>query len=297
MRTTSCMATLALRMRVSMSAIGSVIVNELAPSPAGLRDARHLAGVDHLAQTDATEPELPVHGPRPSAAPAARVGAYPVLRLARRLLDQCLLRQLSSALPSERKTESGQEGPALGVRACRSDDGDIHSPRDVDLVVIDLGEDQLLVHAERVVAATVERGGRQATEVTHPRDRQADQPVEELPHPVASQRHLGADRVALAQLEPGDRALRLGDERLLARDDREISDRALEERGLADGPADSHVDHDLLEPRNLHDVAEPELVTQARPDLVVVALLEPGPRDHGRHQISAPHLRQMRTLA
>src|SRR5436190_24108490 len=117
MRTTSCMATLALRIRVSMSAIGSVIVNELAPSPAGLRDARHLAGVDHLAQADAAQPELAVHGPRPTAAPAARVGAHPVLRLAHRLLDQCLLSQLASALPSERKAEGGQEGPALGVRA------------------------------------------------------------------------------------------------------------------------------------------------------------------------------------
>src|SRR5437899_6590777 len=161
MRTTSCMATLALRILVSMSAIGSVIVNELAPlrsaiSPAGLRDARHLAAVDHLPQTDAAESELAVHGPRPAAAPAARVGAHPVLRLAHRLLDQCLLRQLGSALPSERKAEGGQEGPALGVRACRRDNRDVHAPRGVDLVVIDLGEDQLLVHPERVVAASVE---------------------------------------------------------------------------------------------------------------------------------------------
>src|SRR5437899_5389958 len=156
MRTTSCMATLALRIRVSMSAIGSVIVTSASPLPAGLRDTRHLAGVDHLTQADAAEPELAVDGARPATAPAARVGAHPVLRLAHRLLDQCLLRQLGSALPSERKAEGGQEGPALGVRACRRDNRDVHAPRGVDLVVIDLGEDQLLVHPERVVAASVE---------------------------------------------------------------------------------------------------------------------------------------------
>ena len=36
-------------------------------------------------------------------------------------------------------------------------------------------------------------------------------------------------------------------------------DGALEQRRLRDGRADAHVDHDLLEPRHLHDVAEAEL--------------------------------------
>ena len=58
MRTVSCIATLALRMRVSMSAMGSVIVIVGLPSPARLGDAGHLAGVDQLAQADAAEPEL-----------------------------------------------------------------------------------------------------------------------------------------------------------------------------------------------------------------------------------------------
>ena len=68
MRTSSCIATLALRMRVSMSAMGSVIVMVVAPSPARLGHAGELAGVHQLAQADAAEPELAVHRARPAAA-------------------------------------------------------------------------------------------------------------------------------------------------------------------------------------------------------------------------------------
>src|SRR4051794_30618990 len=89
MRTSSCIATLPLRMRVSMSAIGSVIV--IAASPARLGDAGDLAGVRHVAEADAAEPELAVHRLRSPALPAARVGAHLVLGLPLLLLDQCLL--------------------------------------------------------------------------------------------------------------------------------------------------------------------------------------------------------------
>src|SRR5919205_1110097 len=66
--TRSCSAWLALRMRVSMSAIGSVNIRVLLP--AGFRHARDRALVRELAQADPAEAELPVHGAR-AAAPAA----------------------------------------------------------------------------------------------------------------------------------------------------------------------------------------------------------------------------------
>src|SRR6516162_9445630 len=92
MRTSSCMATLALRMRVSMSAMGSVMVIVSAlPSPAGLGDARQLAGVRQLAQADAAQPELAVHGTRTAAPAAPRVGPHLELRRALLLLDERLL--------------------------------------------------------------------------------------------------------------------------------------------------------------------------------------------------------------
>src|SRR3954449_1725077 len=88
MRTSSWNATLALRRRVSMSAIGSVIVIVRPPLPTGLGHARHLAGVDHLAQADAAQPELPEHRTRPAAPLATRVRPDLVLRGPLLLLDQ-----------------------------------------------------------------------------------------------------------------------------------------------------------------------------------------------------------------
>src|SRR5918997_5300608 len=126
MRTVSWAATDPLRIRVSMSAMGSVMV--MGGSPTGLRDARHLAGVHHLAQADPAKPECAVDGARPPAAPAAGVGPHPELGLALLLLDQCLLRQNSLLLSyvatrggrgsrRRRATPSPQGCPALWSRS------------------------------------------------------------------------------------------------------------------------------------------------------------------------------------
>src|SRR4051794_7762720 len=103
METASWYAWLALRRRVSMSAIGSVIVIAVVLSllrfrgsrgdatfsgcggwwsPAGLGDAGQLAAVCHLAQADAAQAELAVDGLGPAAALAAGVAADSELRLA-----------------------------------------------------------------------------------------------------------------------------------------------------------------------------------------------------------------------
>src|ERR1700694_5575211 len=59
MRTVSCIATFALRIRVSMSAMGSVMVMRGSPlSPAGLGHAGHFAGMNQLAQADPAQAEL-----------------------------------------------------------------------------------------------------------------------------------------------------------------------------------------------------------------------------------------------
>src|SRR3954454_13586402 len=91
MRTSSCIATLALRMRVSMSAMGSVMVMASLPSPAGLGDTRQLARVGELPQAHAAETELAVHGTGPATTAAAGVPAHLELRRALLLLDERLL--------------------------------------------------------------------------------------------------------------------------------------------------------------------------------------------------------------
>src|SRR5215217_9474529 len=92
MLTSSWWAALPLRSRVSMSAIGSVmLMSAHAPLPARLGDAGQLAGVGELAHADPAQAELAQHRPRAPAALAARVGPHLELGGALGLGDQCLL--------------------------------------------------------------------------------------------------------------------------------------------------------------------------------------------------------------
>src|SRR3954454_7590864 len=131
MVTLSWYAWLALRRRVSMSAIGSVIVmgirQPFSPGfpgnpgptakryfsrlPGSLRHARELTAVSHLPDAHPAEAELAVDRVRPAATLAAGVRAHSELRLRGSLQDQRLLshaqfslngkpRSLSSARPS-----------------------------------------------------------------------------------------------------------------------------------------------------------------------------------------------------
>src|SRR6476659_115649 len=117
--TESWYAWLALRRRVSMSAIGSVIVmafSALSPLrfhtrvsggpvaivvcggglPGALGHAGELAAVGHLPQADPAQAELAVDGLRPATALAAGVAADSELGLASGLDLQCGLRHVSS---------------------------------------------------------------------------------------------------------------------------------------------------------------------------------------------------------
>src|SRR5277367_3790015 len=72
--TVSNMAELALRIRVSMSAMGSVIV--MMRLPARLCHARYLPGVHHHTQADPAEPELAIHGLGTTTSLAAGVAPH-----------------------------------------------------------------------------------------------------------------------------------------------------------------------------------------------------------------------------
>src|SRR5438876_11091846 len=113
----SCNALLALRIRVSMSATGSVSTSR-SSLPAALGHAGDHALVGELAQADPAEPELLEHGARPPAAVAARVVAHLELLRARRLDDERLLRHLliPPCLCRERQTEPEQQRAGLVVR-------------------------------------------------------------------------------------------------------------------------------------------------------------------------------------
>src|SRR5215208_4155152 len=120
MSTRECRAAIALRIRVSMSAIGSVITLETPRKLARFRPAPHARGrllsmngrelparLDHpgdlplerqLAEADAAQLELAQVGAGAAAALAARVGARGELRRPLRLRDHGFLRHLFSSL-------------------------------------------------------------------------------------------------------------------------------------------------------------------------------------------------------
>src|SRR3954451_6573530 len=201
----------------------------------------------------------------------------------------------------EREAQVLEQRPALVVVGRRGHDRDVHAAAAVDPVLVDLVEHDLLGETEGVVAVAVELARREAAEVTDAGQCQGQQPVEELPHPVAAQRGVRTDRHALAQLELRDGLAGLGHERLLPGDRGEVLDRTLDQLRVTSRLADAHVDHDLGQPGHLHDVRDVELRAQRGQDLLAVPRLETR-RDRGRsgglglgHQISLPVLREMRT--
>src|SRR5439155_946022 len=148
----------------------------------------------------------------------------------------------------ERHAEAAQQRARLLIRLCRGHDRDLHAAQPVDLVVVDLREDQLLLQAEREVAAAVEAAVRDALEVANARERDRHELLVEMPHALAAQRDLQADRHADAQLEVRDRPAGLRDHRTLAGDLGEVRRRGVHGLGVPDrfAHADVHAGDDDL---------------------------------------------------
>src|SRR5271170_5602663 len=143
-------ASAALRMRESISAIGSVIMS--APSPARLDHARDFSTEREHAKANTAKLELPVVAARPSANLATAAVTHGELRC------PIQLRKLTSTShwPSPSRSPEGhsqvrQESATLFIIFRGRHQGDVEPLDDVDAVVVDLGEDDLLLETERVV--------------------------------------------------------------------------------------------------------------------------------------------------
>src|SRR5262245_9662596 len=100
-----CRARTAFRMRVSMSAIGSVMVSSYPPGlPAGLRDAGDHPLQRQVPEADPTHLELAQEAARPAAALAAVAVADSVFLLLARLRHPGRRRHRASRLPSRAGT-------------------------------------------------------------------------------------------------------------------------------------------------------------------------------------------------
>src|SRR4051794_1275336 len=180
----------------------------------------------------------------------------------------------SSVLARERHAERGEERVRLLVVRGAGGDCEVEPANRGDRVVVDLRKDDLLADAERRVAATVEGRRAEPAAVTDARQRDRDQPVEELPHPRAAQRHARPDGHARADLEARARLAGTAHLAALAGDRRQLLEGGVELLRVRLRLADAHVERDLLDAGHLHQGAETELVLQARAELALVELLE-----------------------
>src|SRR5262249_45314511 len=71
------------------------------------------------------------------------------------LLTELFLAMCGSLIP-EREVEGLEERPRLVVRPSRRADDHVHAPDLIDFVVVDLGEDDVLLDAQRVIASAIE---------------------------------------------------------------------------------------------------------------------------------------------
>src|ERR1700761_6826947 len=288
-----------LRMRVTKSATGSVklILSPPLPVRSGVLTAAEPAGmllsfrVDYY-QLDLTTPGISPRSAswrkhkrhRPNLRRYARGRPQILQRLCWRLenfgLRASLTRfavvdiGLSLRSLAEGYAELPQQGTRLVIVLGSGHNSDIHALQLIYARVIHLGENQLVAHAQRVVASPVEALGRDSLEVAYSREGDGNQTVKEFVHDVAAQGHHGANRHALADLEGGNRLLGLGGDRLLPGDRGQIGDQGIHDLHVLRGFAQAHVEDDLFQAGHSHQVVQAQFLLQGGPNFLLVFFLQ-----------------------
>ena len=132
----------------------------------------------------------------------------------------------------------------VGLR--RRHDADLQPAETIDLVVVDLGERDLLAHPRacscpgRRTTCWGCRGSRGCWAASS-----SVWLLRELPDALAAEGHLEPDRVARPHAELGDGALGLHHHRLLARDHDQVARRGIDRLGVRQRLAEADVDDDL----------------------------------------------------
>src|SRR5258708_5164349 len=130
----------ALRMRVSMSAIGSVIIE----SPACLLHSGNQSIQSHVAETQPAQLELAINGARSSAQLAAPLAPTTEFRFPVRLFNFCLAGHENVAplclFCADGQTEFFEQHPRLGIGIGAGHQGNMHALRMRHFVGVDLGK-------------------------------------------------------------------------------------------------------------------------------------------------------------
>src|SRR5690606_36448757 len=207
---------------------------------------------------------------------SARLPAYFFTRFARfcsRLISASFAMATSV---SERKFKCGEQRFRFLVGLCSRRDADIQTTQCINLVVLDLGENDLLFHTDVVVTTTIECLARHTTEIAHARQRNRNETIKEFIHLRTAQGHHATDRIAFTNLETRNSFTRLGNDWLLTSDLGQITDSMLDHFLVSHSFRQTHIKRDLLDARHFHHRLVRKLRSQISNDFFFVELLETG---------------------
>src|SRR5574343_675548 len=105
----------------------------------------------------------------------------------------------------ERELEGRKQSFSFCIGLRGRSDADVHTPQSIDLVVLDFGENDLFLDTHIVVTLTIKTLARDTTEVTHTRQSDGNQTIQELEHARTTEGDHATDRIAITNLEAGDR--------------------------------------------------------------------------------------------
>src|ERR1700683_540591 len=271
--TRECFAREPFRIRVNKSAMGSVVI--LPSLPASLHHAGNFSLERVPSETDAAHFKLAEKPARTSADPATVPVTDLVLQLLLHLRELTGTRHaLSLSLRPERNAKQLQQLAPFLVVSCRGGDGDVHTFDFVHPGVIDLRENQLVLNADSVIAAAVERIRRQPFKVANARQNNRREAVEEFIHSLAAQGDHAADGHAFANLEIRNGLFGAGDHGFLSRDLPELGYGSVEQLDVCAGLAHADVNRHLRNARDGHRIGVPETLRKRRDGFFAVLFMQ-----------------------
>src|SRR5574343_1026465 len=205
---------------------------------------------------------------------AARFLAYwatSLRRFSSRLI-RASFAMIASILVRELDSLQQSLGFCVGFRG--GGDADVHTPQSIDLVVLDFRENDLFLDAHIVVTLAIKTLARDTTEVTHTRQSDGNQTIQELEHARTTQGDHATDRIAITNLEAGDRLTSLRGDRLLAGDLLHVANGVFQNFLISNRLTNTHVQGDLGNTGHFHNGLVTELLGQIGNYGVLVKLLQ-----------------------
>src|SRR5574343_387476 len=208
------------------------------------------------------------------ASRAARFLAYWATSLRR--FSSRLIRASFAMIASilERELEGLQQRLGFCISIRGGGDADVHTPERIDLVVLDFRENDLLLDTHVVVTLAIKTLARDTTEVPNARQRDGDQAIKEFEHARTTQGDHATDRIAVTNLEAGDRLASLGGHRLLASDLLHVANGVFQNLLVGNRLAHTHIQGDFGDAGHFHAGLVAELFNQLRDNGVLVNLLQ-----------------------